>query len=276
MQIGKIQTLPIIKIVDFGVYLIDEDENEILLPKRYEPEEVNIGDKVEVFLYTDSEDRPIATTLTPIAVLGEIAVLEVVDTTRKGCFLDLGIAKDIFMPTKFPANYKKGDKVVVKITKDKQERLIAKKGIKETLKSAKGYKPNKEVEIIVFEKSDMGYGCVTDKKYYGLIYANEVFQPLAIGEKRIAYVKKNRDDGKLDLSLKKLGVAGVNEELESLLTILRNNSGVLRLHYDSPPEEIAKICALSKKGFKRALSEGIKEGVIHLVPGEKIELSRQG
>jgi len=275
MKVGVVQKLKVAKVVDFGLYLVDEDGEEVLLPKRYEPSQVMIGDMLEVFLYTDSDDRVIATTQKPLATLGEIVALTVVDVAKNGCYLDIGLQKDIFMPTKNPDGFKKGDTVVVKISKDRQDRLTARLGVKETLLPSKNYKANDEVEILLFEKSELGYGCVVDRKYYGMLYANEVFEKLSRGEKRKAFVKKVRPDGKIDLCLKQVGVLGVNIEKERLINALEKNGGVLYLHYDSPPEEITKLCSLSKKGFKRALSESLREGIVKLNEGEKIELVKK-
>ena len=257
--------------VDFGLYLVDADGQEVLLPKRYEPEIVYVGDELDVFLYTDSEDRIIATTQKPYATLGEVATLEVVDIAKNGCYLDIGLQKDIFMPTKNPNAFKKGDKVVVKISKDKQNRLTARLGIKDTLTPSISYKQNSEVDILPFEKSELGIGCIVDKKYFGLLYSNELFEKIDIGEPRRAFVKKVRSDGKIDLSIKRVGIVGVNEEKDKLLDALNKNGGVLELHYDSPPELIMNLCSLSKKGFKRALGEMLRENIVKLTVGEKIE-----
>lgn len=275
MKIGVKQKLKVKKFVDFGVYLTDGSEKEVLLPRRYEPEGIDIGDSVEVFLYTDSEDRLIATTEMPYAFLGDIAVLKVVDVSPRGCYLDIGLLKDIFMPIKTPEYYKKGMYVAVSIELDKQERLIARVGrIKEGLKPAKAkdFKVGDSVNVFVFEKSDLGFGCIVNKKFFGMIFRKETFENISIGTKTKAFIKNIRDDGKLDLSLRATGEVGAKDEKQKVLDMLIKNGGALELHYDTPPEVIVNFCGMSKKGFKRALTSLIEEGKIKLYAGEKIEL----
>lgn len=266
MKIGRIVSLQAVKFVDFGVYLLDEgSDEEVLLPRRYVPEGLEMGASVEVFLYTDSEDRPVATTLKPKAILGEIASLRVVSVGERGCFLDLGIAKDIFMPCKNPARFAVGSYVVVRIDLDREQRLIARLGFKEELRRASAaLKPSTEVAILPFERSSLGVGCVVQGRYFGLLFNNEIFEPITLGEERRAYVKAVRNDGKIDLSLRRTqGAGGLAHELERLLGALEK--GALELHYDSSPEEISRLLGLSKKGFKRALSEAIRQGKARLL-----------
>jgi predicted RNA-binding protein (virulence factor B family) len=278
LQIGIKQKLRVKKFVDFGAYLTEldgESEQEVLLPRQYEPAGLDVGDEIEVFLYTDSEDRLIATTLMPHAFLGDIAILEVKDITDSGCFLDIGLLKDIFMPTKTPRHYKIGQFIAVIIALDKQERLIARLGIKERLKFApqQTLKANVEIDIFIFEESDLGFGCVVDKQYFGLLFKKELFEKVKIGERRKAFIKRVREDGKIDLSIKEFGASGVKTEKQRVIDALKKNGGVLPLHYDSDPNIVHETCSLSKKGFKRALTELIKDRIIKLTVGEKIELA---
>jgi predicted RNA-binding protein (virulence factor B family) len=274
LQVGIKQKLKVKKFVDFGLYLTDDGDTEVLLPRQYEPKGIDVGDEIEVFLYTDSEDRLVATTKTPLAYIDEVAILEVKDVTNNGCFLDIGLPKDIFMPTKTPRSYKIGQYVAVYIALDTQGRLIARLGIKERLKLAEQQtlKANVETDIFIFEESDLGFGCVVDGQYFGMLFKKELFEKVQVGEKRIAFIKRVREDGKIDLSIKAFGVSGVVVEKERLLAALKQNGSVLLLHYDSDPKEIQKLCQLSKKGFKRALSELLKDGVIVLDVGVKITL----
>lgn len=275
MKIGVKQKLKVKKFVDFGTYLTDGGEQEVLLPRRYEPEGIDIGDSVEVFLYTDSEDRIIATTEMPYAFLGDIAVLKIVDVSPRGCYLDIGLLKDIFMPAKNPDIYKKGMHVAVTIELDKQERLIARTGrIKDGLKPAreKDFKVGDSVNVFVFEKSDLGFGCIVNKKFFGMIFRKDTFEKINVGTRTKAFIKNIREDGKLDLSLRASGEAGTQNEKQKVLDMLIKNGGTLELHYDTDPDVITNFCGMSKKGFKRALTSLIEEGKIKLYAGEKIEL----
>ena len=175
MDIGLCKQLEIVRIAKPGAYLLS-GLDEILLPNAYVPKDAKVGDKVAVFLYTDSNDRPVATTLIPKAQRGEIALLKVVDKNNLGCFLDLGIAKDIFMPTKSPEHYKIGSKVAVFLTLDRESRLIAKVNIKPYLDNThlKGLKVGTKVEIIPFRSTPLGFECVVNGKGLGLLYKNEM------------------------------------------------------------------------------------------------------
>lgn len=269
MRIGVFQRLKVVKFVDFGVYLSDDSDELILLPKRYVCEGLEMGAEVDVFLYTDSEDRPVATTIKPFAILGEITVLRVVSVGERGCFLDLGIAKDIFMPTKNSARFRIGDTVVVKIDLDRENRLVARIGFKESLERASNaLKTFSEVDILPFESSELGISCVVNGRFLGMVFRNEIFEQIEMKVPRKAYVKKVRNDGKIDLSLRKSkGAGGINDELQALIDALKRADGTLALNYDSPPDEISSLTGLSKKGFKRALSEAIKRGRARLEDG---------
>ena len=276
MKCGCYARLKVAKFVDFGVYLCDEaGKGEVLLPRRYVPAELQIGEKLEVFLYTDSEDRLIATTLKPLAKLGEIAALRVVSVAMQGCYLDMGIPKDLFMPCKEPARFCVEDLVVVWIDLDREGRLIARLGIKERLKSApQSLKAHTEVEVLPFEHSSLGYGCVVNGRYFGMLFNNEVFAKLALGNRYRAYVKAIRSDGKIDLRLRKSQESGgLASEVATLLRVLKEAGGSLMLHYDSAPKEIVEHTGLSKKGFKRALTCALKEGKIKLLNTKKTQNS---
>ena len=257
-DIGLCKELEIVRLAKPGAYLLS-GADEILLPNAYVPKEAKVGDKVAVFLYTDSDDRPIATTLTPKAQRGEIAVLKVVDKNNFGCFLDLGIAKDIFMPTKSPEHYKIGSKVAVLLSLDRESRLIAKVNIKPFLDNAhlKGLKVGVKVEIIPFRSTPLGFECVVNGKGLGLLYKNEIFGAFAC-----------------DVSLKHpLCKTSLETESQLLLKALEQNGGILKLHYDSAPQEIYTQCNLSKKAFKRALSALIKANKVALKPSDSILLN---
>lgn len=241
-MIGTKVRLKINKILSFGCILGDQ---EILLPQKYIPKEVKIGDEIEVFVYTDSEDRMIATTLEPYGVLDEIVCLEVVGIEEFGIFLDLGIAKDILMPCKNPKRYKMGDHVAVQIARDKEGRLLASL----SLKFQKYFgKPFIQLEAIPYRQTPLGFECIVEKKYQGMIFLNEIFEKINLGKAYCVEVKKTRQDGKIDLRLMR------ENEKEKLLKLLSQNNGRIEITKDSDPQEIVRVCQMSKKALKRVLS----------------------
>ena len=265
-----IKTLKIVRFANPGAYLL-EGMSEVLLPNAYVPKEAKIGDVLEVFLYTDSSDRPVATTLQPKAQRGEIALLKVVDKNSLGCFLDLGIAKDIFMPTKIPQNYPIGSEVAVFLTLDRENRLLAKENIKPYLcnfqTNLQNAKVGDKVKIIPFRKTPLGFECVINGENLGLLYHNEIFEKFTLYEEKEAYIKRLYKNGKCDLSLKNPFLKK-DKKLESkmLLEFLEHQK-VLELNYDSEPSAIYQQCNMSKKAFKRALSELITQGKVVLEKG---------
>ena len=258
---------------------------EVLLPKKFCPAQAQIGDKVLAFVYTDSLDRPVATTQMPLAQCGEVAFLRVVGQTGNGVFLDLGLDKDIFMPSKTPAKYPLDSSVAVYITLDKSSRLIAKKDIQSHLLPyrARGYARGKKVSILPFSVSDLGVSVVVDSRYYGLVYLPQSVRDkqkspestlaamgLGLGLESSAFIHNVRKDGKLDLVLHKRDRA--DESAAKLLQVLRDNGGKLAVHYDSSPEVVLSLLGMSKKALKRALSDLLARKLIILSPQVGIEL----
>lgn len=258
---------------------------EVLLPKKFCPSQAQIGDTILAFVYTDSLDRPVATTQMPLAQCGEVAVLRVVGQTGNGVFLDLGLDKDIFMPSKTPAKYPLDSRVAVYITLDKSSRLIAKKDIQSHLLPyrTKGYARGKKVSILPFSVSDLGVSVVVDSRYYGLVYLPQSVRDkqkspestlaamgLGLGLESSAFIHNVRKDGKLDLVLHKRDRA--DESAAKLLQVLRDNGGKLAVHYDSSPESTFALLGMSKKALKRALSDLLARKLIVLNPQVGIEL----
>lgn len=258
---------------------------EVLLPKKFCPSQAQIGDTILAFVYTDSLDRPVATTQMPLAQCGEVAFLRVVGQTGNGVFLDLGLDKDIFMPSKTPAKYPLDSRVAVYITLDKSSRLIAKKDIQSHLLPyrTKGYARGKKVSILPFSVSDLGVSVVVDSRYYGLVYLPQSVRDkqkspestlaamgLGLGLESSAFIHNVRKDGKLDLVLHKRDRA--DESAAKLLQVLRDNGGKLAVHYDSSPEIILLLLGMSKKALKRALSDLLARKLIILSPQVGIEL----
>lgn len=256
-ELGLISTLPINRFTDFGAYLALSDGGEVLLPQGYLNGDEKEGDEKEVFVYTDSEDRPVAVTDRPKVLLDEFAVLETKEVTSFGAFMDWGLLKDLFVPNSEMAKpMTAGQKYLIRVCVDyRTNRLIGVSKYREFMYPApKDYEPGNACEGLIFEKTDLGYKVLLEDRYEGLIYANEVFQPLEIGEIRTLYVKKRRDDGKIDLQLLPPGREKYEEGAEKILQIL-NEKGFLPLHDKSDPEEIKRVLGMSKKHFKQCIGQ---------------------
>ncbi|PAF51855.1 hypothetical protein BKH43_01070 [Helicobacter sp. 13S00401-1] len=258
--VGLKTTLMIDRKTEFGFYLVKEDlEGEVLLPNIYANELDEGTKKVEVFIYTDSEDRLVATTLTPFMFLGEIGALKVKDRVENGIFLDMGLAKDLFMPTKYPKNYPLDSKVVVTLQKDLSNRLIAKKDISIAFKPCKDKSfLSKNLKALVVGKSDLGYSCVIGN-YPGMLYSNEVFCELHIGEIYTVGVKNIRNDGKLDLVIR----TDKNATKEKILSILESKNTPFIFEKDNALE-----LGISFKELKRTLSLLVNENKISFIKDE--------
>ena len=266
IQIGVINTLEIDRITDPGLFLKAGDDEDILLPNQYITDGMLLGDLIDVFVYTDSEDRPVATTQVPSAILGEFGFFEVVDTASFGAFVDWGLPKDLFVPrTKQKTPFNVGEKRLLHVDLDEQtNRLIGVEKVQNYLTQApKTLKPNDEVYILVFAKTPMGYKVIVNDAYEGLIYANEVFEPIKTGDRKKAYIKLRRNDGKLDISLQRIGKTS-GDDASSVLDTLKQNGGVMPYNYKSDADDIKKVFHLSKKSYKRALTELQEKGSIEV------------
>ena len=256
-ELGRISKLSINRFTDFGAYLALEDGGEVLLPKSYLGTEEKEGDEVEVFVYTDSEDRPVAVTTKPKALLDDFAVLEAKEVTKFGAFMDWGLPKDLFVPNaEMGKPMEAGQKYLVKVCVDyRTNRLIGVTKYKDFIYPApKDYEPGNACEGLIFDKTDLGYKVLLEDRYEGLLYANEVFQPLSIGEVRQLFVKKRREDGKIDLQLLPTGRVKYEEGAEKILKILEEK-GFLPLHDKSDPEKIKEVLGMSKKHFKQCIGQ---------------------
>jgi len=268
IELGLINVLEISRFTENGAYLKAKDEEELLLPNAYLKEDMEVGDEVEVFVYTDSEDRLVATTIYPKAFLGEFAALEVVDTAPFGAFLDMGLPKDLLVPkSNQKTKFNIGDIKVVRIAKDdKTNRLVGTEKINKYFSTeTKHLRKNQKVKIFVLQKTDMGYKVYVDDLYEGLIFNNEIFQNVEVGQTMIAYIRNKRSDGKLDISLQPLGKSNVkNQASDSISTLLEQNDGFLPYNYKSNSEDIQEVFGLSKKNFKATLTKLINENKIRL------------
>lgn len=268
INLGKFNTLRVVKEVDFGMYLDGGMEGEILLPKRYVPQGCKPGDELQVFLYLDQEERLIATTQTPLAQVGEFAYLEVAWVNQYGAFLNWGLMKDLFVPFREQkAPMEVGKRYMVHVHLDEESfRIAASAKVEHYLsKERPTYEPGQEVDVIVWQKTELGYKAIVNNSHAGLFYENELFQPLHIGKKTKAYIKQVREDGKIDLALQKIGQAKVEDFSSTLLEHLRHNGGHTHLNDKSPAEEIYALFGVSKKTFKKAVGDLYKKRLITLL-----------
>ncbi|MCV9385834.1 CvfB family protein [Reichenbachiella ulvae] len=275
MHIGEFNTLKVNRFTDNGAYLIDEESEEVLLPNKYVAEGLEIGNEVKVFVYTDSQDRNVATTLTPLAQIKEFACMKVKDVSQYGAFLDWGLEKDLFVPfSEQDRRLKKGQWVTVYTYLDSiTKRVAASARIHLFLsREIEGLTEGDEVEIVIGETTINGIRVIINQKYQGLLYENETFEELIKGSKRKAFIKKLREDGKIDVSLRKGGMHDLEAGAQKILDYLESHDGTLPLHDKSSPEEIQEMLQMSKKNFKKSLGILYKQKRIKL-EDEEVKLS---
>lgn len=270
IELGKIQVLEVVRESDFGVYLNSKEEkseNDILLPNKQFPEGTKVGDELEVFIYRDTADRLIATTIMPKLTLGKVAELEVVELTHIGAFLDWGLQKDLFLPFKQQVGkLQKGDKVIVGLYIDKSDRLCATMKVYDVLSCKSPYKQNQSAKGLIYSiKKELGLLVAVDYTYHGLIPSKEVFGRYQVGDVVEVRIKKIRPDGKLELSMRKQAYQQIEDDAQKLMRILEERDGILPLHDKSTPERIKAELNMSKASFKRAVGRLLKEGAIMLV-----------
>ncbi|MCI5058788.1 MAG: S1-like domain-containing RNA-binding protein [Flavobacteriales bacterium] len=268
MRIGLWNDLVVKRRTDNGLYLEDPDENEVLLPNKYTAD-YEIGDDIRVFIYHDSEERLTATTRKPLIMLNGYAGLEVVEETSFGVFVDWGLEKNLFIPkVEEVVPLRQGNFYVVYMYLDeKSNRLVGTTKINKTF----NYHAEdvmltigQEVELLPYRASEMGYSCVVWNRYQGLLFQNEVFQEIEMGKPLTGYVKKIREDGKIDLHLNKFGYRSVDANVKKVIDALESNNGTLNLHDKSDPVEISQRLGMSKKVFKKAIGALYKEGIIKI------------
>jgi predicted RNA-binding protein (virulence factor B family) len=264
IQAGNYYKLRVIKKVDFGVYLDGEGE-EILLPKRFVPGGVQENDELEVFIYHDSDNRLIATTQKPLAAAGEIALMKVVATTKQGAFMDWGLMKDLFVPvSKQESRMYEGEKYLIMVYLDEQTgRVAGTERINRFLSNDElTVKYLDPVDLLIYRETDIGYAVIINNKHIGLLHYNEVFRELNIGDKEKGFIKKIREDNKIDVSLGERGYKKVETETEKILRLLKENNGYLPYHDKSDPDEIYEFFGMSKKTFKMSTGALYKQRLI--------------
>ena len=256
LNIGQYNQLDVIKKVDFGLYLDGGAYGDILLPKKYAQKNAAIGDRLEVFIYLDSEDRLVATTLKPKAVVGECAYLKVVEVNRFGAFLDWGLPKDLLVPfNQQQKPMQEGYSYTVYLYVDEHsERIAGSSRLEDFLtENPAELKPNQPVDLMIYGKSDLGFKAVVDGRYLGQLYQNEVFRALHYGEKLAGFIKQVRTDGNIDLRLQPAAHLARDSLAESILQHMKDNKGISTLTDKSPPDEIYRAYGVSKATYKKAL-----------------------
>jgi len=267
IKIGQHNTLRVVKILDFGVYLDGGEMGEILMPTKWVPKDTKVDDKLEVFIYFDSEDRPIATTLKPKAMVGEFALMKVKAVNRIGAFLDWGLDKDLLVPFKEQnAKMEEGRSYLVYLYVDPRSKRIAASAKLEKFLDIEpaSYETGQEVDLIIWTRSDLGYKAIINQKHSGLLYSNEIFHEVFPGQQMKGYISEIRPDGKIDLKLQKSGYGHIDQFTSKLLEVLKNNDGFLPLTDKSAPEEIYKVLQMSKKNFKKSAGNLYRQKIISI------------
>lgn len=263
VELGKINRLTVIKILDFGCYLVERigDELEILLPIRYVPDGCAIDDELDVFIYTDSEDRIIATTETPKALVGEIANLTVVANTNVGAFLDMGLSKDLLVPYREQLReLQQGQRVPVYLYVDENSKRIAgTTKLNRLLADSGEFELNQPVDYIIYDENEYGFMACVNKTHRAMIHHTDIHKNLDIGDEGKAFIKKIREDGKIDLALHRFGYDKVADETENILAMLKENDGFLFVTDKSKPDLINSMFGISKAVYKKAVGKLYKD-----------------
>jgi len=265
IKVGQNHTLDVVKFVDFGVYLDAKDLGDVLLPRRQVPQGIIEGDAIDVFLYLDSEDRPIATTLTPKAKVGEFAYLRVVDTNDIGAFIDWGLDKDILVP--FAEQHRPmevGHDYLVYLYLDKVDgRIVASSKVDKFLDDEKphNFTPRQKVDLIIGNSTELGHKAIIDNSHWGVLHKSDVFQRLSFGQSKKGFIKQIRPDGKIDLTLQG-GQETRDKYAKIILIYLNNQNGFAPVHDKSDPELISRLFGMSKGAFKKAIGGLYKQKII--------------
>jgi predicted RNA-binding protein (virulence factor B family) len=260
--LGHYNKLRIIKRADIGVFLDGDQYGDILLPRKYAPESMRIGDEVEVFLYNDSEDRVIATTLKPKAQVGECAYLKVISTNRFGAFLDWGLPKDLLVPhSEQQKPMQQGYSYTVYLFVDEEtQRIAASTKLEQHLSiDVSGFKPQQEVDLLIYGQSDLGFKAVVNGTHLGQLFSGETFQPLHFGEQLKGFIRQVRVDGKIDLMLQLPSELTRDNLSDTIIEHLRQNDGISTLTDKSPPDDIYRAFGVSKASYKKALGQLYKQ-----------------
>ena len=265
LRAGRTHTLTVSRISDYGLYLADEEQQEVLLPNRYVSLQNKVGDALEVFVYHDSEDRLVATTERPLLQVGEAGFLKVVDKTVHGAFLDWGLfGKDLFLPNRNQqGGVIAGRKTLVYLYEDNiTGRCVATNKLKQYVHNDGDLtvKPREEVDLLVASESEIGWRVIINNRHWGMLYKNQLFRSVALGDRLRGYVRRITEENRIDVSLQQQGYAEVKHAADTLRKALTDNGGFLPLNDNSSPEEISRLLNMSKKVFKRSLGVLLKSG----------------
>jgi uncharacterized protein len=264
-EIGRTNNLPVIKELDFGIYLDGENLGEILMPRRYVPAGCKPGDEVEAFIYLDSEDRLIATTERPKVQAGEFAMLKVISVNDVGAFLDWGLPKDLLVPFREQkVKMKEGQWHIVYVYVDHESRrIVASAKVDKHLDNIMPeYSPSQEVDLFIYGRTEIGYKAIINNTHWGILYENEVFQPLQKGQRLKGFIKKLRDDEKIDLSLYQSGYEKIGGIADAIYSKLLEHNGFLDVTDKTPSGYIYDLFGVSKKVYKQAVGSLYKKGMI--------------
>ena len=266
LRAGRTQKLTVSRVSEYGLYLADKEQHEVLLPNRYTSLSDKPGDEKEVFVYHDSEDRLVATTETPLLQAGEAGYLKVVDKTAHGAFLDWGPhGKDLFLPNRNQqGGILAGRSYIVYMYEDSiTGRCVATCKLKSFINNDLiTVKPRQKVSLLVASESPIGFRTIVDNRHWGMLYRNQLFRPVAVGDRFEGYVRRITEDNRIDVSLQQEGYAQVKDSAGVLLRLLHEHGGALPLNDGSAPEEVARLTGMSKKVFKRSLGMLLKNGSV--------------
>jgi len=269
IALGKYNNLEILRDTTVGLFLGDDEDNDVLLPNKYVPEEFEIGDYIDVFCYLDHEERIVATTLTPFVTVNQFQLLQVAEVNEYGAFMDWGLEKHLLVPFREQRNkMQEGQWYVVYCYLDeKTDRLVASNKLDRFL-SNDDLTVNAwdEVDLVVTRLTDLGWEVIINHKHKGLVYANEIFKKVSVGDKLKGYIKTIRDDNKLDVSLQPIGYKSQEPAANLIYEKLVSNGGILDLHDKSDPEDIKDILQMSKKTFKKGIGALYRERKIEIKP----------
>ncbi|MBU1013384.1 MAG: GntR family transcriptional regulator [Bacteroidetes bacterium] len=270
IEIGKYNNLKILRRTPFGLYLGDESGNDVLLPTKYCPNKFEMGDELKVFVYLDHNEKEIATNIIPKILLHEFAMLQVKDVADVGAFMDWGLEKDLFVPFKEQRQrMKEGRWYIVYLDIDRNtDRLYASNQIEKILQNEDiNLTAGEKVDLLVLKETDLGFTVIVNNQHKGLIYENEIFKPLNLGDKLLGYVKNIREDNKIDISLQPIGFENFNDvNTELILQRLSENEGFMAVTDKSSPEEVYSTFGISKKAFKKSLGSLYKQRKISIEP----------
>lgn len=271
VEIGKTNNLIISRQTEQGFYLKDDNGNEVLLPKRYITDDMNIGDPIEVFVYNDSEDRPVATTEKPYAQVGDFALLRVKSVDSIGAFLDWGLMKDLLVPFREQKMRMVAGRsyIVYLYLDDNTQRIVASAKLDKFLDNTiPQYKFRQKVNILVVQRTDLGFKVIVDNLFWGMIYHNEIYHDINIGDRYTAFIKNVREDDKIDIKLGDREVKRVKSLADTIMDYINDHNGIINITDKSSPEEIRLIFNCSKKDYKKTLGFLYKAKKIVISPTE--------